>query len=270
MDACLRIGGIFVVWFMLMYGNFRSLVYDRFSPEYQVASSQVTVLPPEITLSSRAAPVAQVPSSTLLDEAMNIPWSLSVAAVTERMYSYSLEGYLQDRLQTYQMPFSFVPPGKRLRIHRLWVEAPLVDVSYASETQLEKWAFHDELQQGVVKYPFTWQPWTTGNMLIFWHSSVDFWESKSNQYGFVFSKLNELVSGDIIEVIWDGQQYLYEVQETVVKNPKKVNEVVDAYQDGSYLTLMACFPLYSTAQRILVIAKRVDPTQLAQRFGAFN
>jgi len=49
-----------------------------------------------------------------------------------------------------------------------------------------------------------------------------------------------------------------------------VNEVVDAYQDGSYLTLMACFPLYSTAQRILVIAKRVDPTQLAQRFGAFN
>lgn len=101
-------------------------------------------------------------------------------------------------------------------------------------------------------------------MLLFGHSSLDFRESKANPYGFVFSKLNELIPGDVVEVLRNGNQYLYAVQETVIKHPNRVNEVIDAHQNDSYLTLMACFPLYSTSKRILVIAKKMNPGQVAQ------
>lgn len=107
-------------------------------------------------------------------------------------------------------------------------------------------------------------------MLLFGHSSVDFREGKNNPYGFIFSKLHELQSGDIIEIVREGKQYLYEVEETVIKNPKKVNEVIQQYQDKPYLTLMACFPRFSTAQRILVIAKQLDPQKVAQSVGTLN
>lgn len=146
-DAVLRIGGIFVVGFMLMYGNFWSLVYDRFFSEAPLAASSPMVLPSQIAVSARQSSSVVSPTALSEIDPIAVPHSLSVATVTARMYSYSLEAYLQDRLQTYQMPFSFTPPGKRLRIHRLGVEAPIVDASYASDIQLEKGEFDDELKQ---------------------------------------------------------------------------------------------------------------------------
>lgn len=71
----------------------------------------------------------------------------SVAMVTDRFHAPTMERYLQDRLALYTTPFSLLPPGKHLRIHRLGVDAPVVDVAYASETQMEQGAFHDQLLQ---------------------------------------------------------------------------------------------------------------------------
>lgn len=63
----------------------------------------------------------------------------------------------------------------------------------------------------------------------------------------------------------DGQQYFYAVEETVIKKPTQVNEVMQAFSDGNYLTLMACYPRFSTAQRIMVVAKQLTPEEFAKR-----
>jgi hypothetical protein len=67
--------------------------------------------------------------------------------VTDSFHAPTLERYLQDRLALYKTPFSLLPPGKRLRIHRLGVDAPVVDVAYASAEQMEQGAFHEQLTQ---------------------------------------------------------------------------------------------------------------------------
>ena len=99
---------------------------------------------------------------------------------------------------------------------------------------------------------------------------MDFWETKSNPYGFIFSHLNELQVGDTIEIVRNGQQHMYRVEETVIKSPTEVNEVVTKFSNDKFLTLMACYPRFSTAQRILVVAKAIDKKTLSQERVAMH
>jgi hypothetical protein len=41
------------------------------------------------------------------------------------------------------------------------IDAPIVDVPYASDEKLENGDFDQELREGVVKYPFTAEPGKT-------------------------------------------------------------------------------------------------------------
>lgn len=264
MDATLRIGGVFVVGFFLLYGHVTTLMIEELF-------GWSTVVEHESVLPSVAETMRLPDNSFALwnDEIDTETW-WSVAVVTDHLHGPTLERYLQNRLAWYKTPFSLLPPGKHVRIHRLWVDAPIVDISYASAEQMEHGAFHDELAQWVVKYPFTADPWQKWNTLIFWHSSVDFWETKSNPYGFIFSHLNELQVGDTIEIVRNGQQHMYRVEETVIKSPTEVNEVVTKFSNDKFLTLMACYPRFSTAQRILVVAKAIDKKTLSQERVAMH
>lgn len=139
---------------MIMYGHFFSFVADMRRGDEPTESA--------ITFAVQGASTTLQPASSrsshVGSEDIALPAGLSVASVTERMYSFSLDSYLQERLQEYQLPFSLLPPGKYVRIQRTGVEAPVIDVSYASQQQLEKGLFNDQLRQGVVRYPFTGQP----------------------------------------------------------------------------------------------------------------
>ena len=58
-----------------------------------------------------------------------------------------------------------------------------------------------------------------------------------------------------MQVVYEGKLYEYEVIDKVIVNPDKVNEEYLKYQDGSFLTLLGCYPIGSDRQRILVIGK---------------
>lgn len=94
---------------------------------------------------------------------------------------------------------------------------------------------------------------------------MDFRESKDNPFGFIFSHLNELQVGDKIELVRDGQQYFYAVEETVIKKPTEVNDVMETFDDGNYITLMACYPRFSTAQRIMVVARQLTAEEFSEK-----
>ncbi len=163
-----------------------------------------------------------------------------------------IEAQLQDK--DYDFSYSLVPPGNRLFIPAIGVDAPIVDISFASETKLKHGDFNTELYSWVVKYPSTPEPWHKGNSLIFGHTS--FYRRKKNPYGEVFAKIYDLKQWDVIKVAWKGQLYTYEIVESAVVKPSEVDKKYMQYTDGEYITLMGCYPVGSDARRWLIIAKR--------------
>lgn len=165
----------------------------------------------------------------------------------------------------HEMKFNTLPPWHRVIIPSQGIKAPIVDIPYAHEEKLVKGDFYEELKQWVVKYPYTPVPGTRtdGNSVLFGHSSVEIWDR--NEYGHIFQRLPKMNAGEIVTVVWNGVIHSYEVDQKVIKNPKDVGSLLSSRDDASYLTLMACYPLFSDAQRILVRAKLIDnpPMQFA-------
>lgn len=135
-----------------MYGNVATLMVE------EITSSSPTEQKEKLLSSSVAETtrVSAVATTTSLS-GFSLP-THSVAVITDSFHAPTLDRYLQDRLPLYKTPFSLLPPGKRLRIHRIGVDAPIIDVAYASAEQMEHGKFEEQLTQGVVKYPFTSEP----------------------------------------------------------------------------------------------------------------
>ncbi len=173
----------------------------------------------------------------------------------QQLYEYNLNEYLENSLSSYSLPFSTVPPGRFMMIPSIDVQTPIVDVPFATPEKIENADFDNELKKWVVQYPHMSDPWKPGNTLVFGHSSVDIFQAKDQkEFGHIFYKLPKLNAGDLIQVVWDWEMHEYEVQEKLIKWPDEVPDEVNKKTDKDMLTLMACYPLMSDAQRILVKA----------------
>lgn len=195
-----------------------------------------------------------------------------VSGVETHVHDYSLDTYLEGKIDKYALVFNTLPPGKRLIVSSLDIDTPIVDVNYASDEKLKNADFHEELQHGVVRYPFTWKPSDTraSHPLIFGHSSVDGWENVTNNFWYIFSQLPKLSWGEHIEVIWDGKKYTYAVEDKVIVKPDEVWTELQKHQNDNYLTLMACYPLFSTAKRIMVRTKMIESDDYTKKLYAYN
>jgi sortase A len=72
-----------------------------------------------------------------------------------------------------------------------------------------------------------------------------------------FYNLDKLKVGDVIAVYWEGSEFLYEVEETKVVDPSLVE--IEAPTAEKQLTLYTCTPLWSAKNRLVIIAKPIDP-----------
>jgi LPXTG-site transpeptidase (sortase) family protein len=110
------------------------------------------------------------------------------------------------------------------------------------------------LYSGVVKYPYTPNPWEKWNVFIFWHSSYYWW--KHNPYGTIFAKIPILKKGDKIIVEWKWRVYSYSVIKKYVLRPRQVDKIYKKYMNGYYLSIMACYPIWSDRKRMVIIATK--------------
>ncbi len=174
-----------------------------------------------------------------------------------------LSDYLSQKINHYDFAFNDLPPGKRLVANSIWVDTPIQDVEYASDEKLQNGDFDEELKKWIVKYPFTSTPWGEWNSLLFGHSTVSAREDAKNPFWYVFYKLPQMEQGDEFQVIRDGQLYTYQVQEKTIKDPKDVWYEIEKHDIAGQrnLTLMACYPLFSDLNRILVRAELIDNKQ---------
>ncbi len=164
---------------------------------------------------------------------------------------------LQQWLDSYTMHFNTLPPTSRIIIPRLAVNAPLVQSSASKPVdELTKDDFDKDLFHGVVQDPTTPNPGKIGNMLLFGHTSYEAW--KQNPYATIFSGLPQLEHSDTMQVISEWKVYTYKVIDKKVVSPSKVNQEYKKYMNGKYLTLLWCYPIWSDAQRIMIIGQLIE------------
>lgn len=138
-----------------------------------------------------------------------------------------------------------------ITINKIDVTAPVIyDAASENET-----IFQELLRKGVVHYPNTTLPGQTGNVVIFGHSSGQWWAP--GDYKFVFTLLDKLGKSDKIFLEFEGTRYTYQVTDTRIVLPNEVSVLQDT--PTSKLTLITCYPVGSNAKRLIIDAEQIIP-----------
>ena len=117
----------------------------------------------------------------------------------------------------------------------------------------DKGEYIKALETGIAHAKGTVTPNKEGNVFLFAHSAVNFYER--NKYDVYFYLLHELKKDDEIFVSYDGIIYKYRVQEVKIVNREDV-KYLSKYSDEDTLTLMTCYPAGTDWKRTIVIAYR--------------
>jgi LPXTG-site transpeptidase (sortase) family protein len=154
--------------------------------------------------------------------------------------------------------FDIVPYENRIIIPKLGKNIPLVDVSVGNNFDFDHMEniFMKELQKGIVRYPGTAQPGQVGNSFIFGHSSNYPWIQ--SEYNDVFSLLDTLAENDEIIVYYRQNKYTYRVTDKKVVKPGDVKALEWRDPNKKELSLMTCWPIGTTLNRMIVFTELVE------------
>ena len=139
-----------------------------------------------------------------------------------------------------------VPFGKAFAIMRI----PRFGSSYARP--ILEGTNHDVLTQGIGHYAGTAMPGQVGNFAVAGHRTT---------YGKPFTDINTLRAGDVIIVETRSAYVVYSVQRHVIVTPDHVEVAAPVPQHPgtepteAMLTMTACHPKFSAAQRYVVFAR---------------
>lgn len=129
----------------------------------------------------------------------------------------------------------------RLIITKIGVNAPIVE-SKSAEYGLAKGVWH---------IPDSSTPDKGGNTVITGHRFK--YLPPHNMTFYLFHKLE---AGDIVSVIWQEKDYFYRIKEIKIVN--KTDLSILKPTGKPILTLFTCHPIYSTENRLVVIAELIE------------
>jgi LPXTG-site transpeptidase (sortase) family protein len=137
------------------------------------------------------------------------------------------------------------------------LDVPLVESSVINQKDFSETAFDSDLENWVVKYPTTPNPWEGWNAFFFGHTSQEYW--KKNPYWTVFRNIPQLRENDKIQVVREWVLYEYKVLKTVVVRPREVNETYINFGEEwkEYITLMWCYPIGRIDKRMMIFAEKI-------------
>ncbi len=149
------------------------------------------------------------------------------------------------------------PYDNRVVIPKIWKNIPLIEI----EDQNIEWMdelndiFMKELEKGIIRYPGSAKPWNTWNSFIFGHSSNFPW--LNGDYNDVFSLLDNVTYDDEVVVYYGQQKYVYKITKKEVISPGDVEVLKSKNQDLSEITLMTCWPIGTTYNRLVVVGELI-------------
>lgn len=181
-------------------------------------------------------------------------WTISI----EHEIAPDLEQLLQINLSEYDFSFNLLPPTNRLIIPAINLDVPLVNTEITNYSDFNESTFDADLENGVVKYPTTPNPWEWWNAFFFGHTSQEY--RKTNPYWTVFRNIPKLTKNDKIQIVRDWTLYEYKVLETRIVKPKAVNDnyVNFGEENKEYITLMWCYPIWRTDKRMMIFAEKIS------------
>lgn len=147
-------------------------------------------------------------------------------------------------------------------IPKISVRAPVYvpDAKFWSNKQ---WGLVEEQMQlglyyGLAAYPHSAAPGENGTLLIAGHSSPPNSIVEQSDYGEVFARLPELQEDDVITVIkQDGGFVDYAVRSMKIVSADDT-AILKQQNKASLLTLITCFPIGTTKDRLVITAERID------------
>ena len=167
-------------------------------------------------------------------------------------YFYSRHAEAQNIPDSVAAAYKVDPnAAPQIRIPKINVTAPVL----FDQKTVNEWAFLQDLHNGVVHYPGTALPGQVGNVVIFGHSSGQWWAP--GNYKFIFTLLDKLTYGDRIFIDYKGTRYIYRVYNTKVVLPTDLSVLNQS--GGGMLTLMTCTPVGTSAKRLIIQAQQIIP-----------
>ncbi len=156
----------------------------------------------------------------------------------------------QDK-ENIDLNINITPYENRIVVPKIWKNIPLLDLKNRKvEWQKELHGiFMKELENGVIRYPGSAKPGKTWNTFIFWHSSNFPWAKWA--YNDVFALLDNVTYDDEIIVYYWQEKYTYKITQKKVIKPGDVS-VLDKKSDKKEITLMTCWPVWTTLNRLIV------------------
>jgi LPXTG-site transpeptidase (sortase) family protein len=138
----------------------------------------------------------------------------------------------------------------RIMIPKIGVDAPIVFAQSRDEKDIQQ-----NLQNGVVHYPGTAMPGELGNVFLTGHSSNYSWAK--GHYNYVFTLIEKMSPGDVVIIYYNGGEYDYQVTGTKIVEPTQI-EVLNP-TPTRVLSLMSCWPVYTSQKRMIVLAQQISP-----------
>lgn len=105
------------------------------------------------------------------------------------------------------------PYENRIVIPKIWKNIPLIDIENKEiewEDELNN-IFMKELENWVIRYPWSSTPWEDWTTFIFWHSSNFPWIKWD--YNDVFALLDNVEYEDEIIIYYNQKKYIYKIRE---------------------------------------------------------
>jgi LPXTG-site transpeptidase (sortase) family protein len=126
------------------------------------------------------------------------------------------------------------------------------NVESANESVYDKY-----LKFGLAHFKGTPLPGDGGNSFIYGHSAVQsFFSKHSNLPETIFTKLENIDIGDIVEITREEEIYKYIVRNKKIVSPEDFS-ILKTQGDKETVTLMTCWPLGAGIKRLVVVAERI-------------
>jgi len=158
---------------------------------------------------------------------------------------------------TPKLDIDITPYENRIIIPKIAKNIPLIDIKNQKvdwPKQLEN-IFMKELEDWVIRYPGSTKPGRPWNTFVFWHSSNFPWIKWD--YNDVFALLDNVSYDDEVIMYYNQKKYVYKIKEKRVIKPGDVS-VLKRNQNKDELTLMTCWPVWTTLNRLIVTWELVE------------
>lgn len=193
-----------------------------------------------------------------LKEKKEINKKISEDIIKSKKSKYSIKNLvLETNKEKPKLDIEITPYENRIIIPKITKNIPLVDIKQKSVSGSEELEdiFMKELEDWVVRYPGSTKPGKDWNTFIFGHSSNYPWIKWD--YNDVFANLNKLEYQDEVIVYYGQKKYTYKIREKRVITPGQT-DILKRNKNKDEITLMTCWPLWTTLNRLIVIWERVE------------